>query len=204
MRDTHAYTHLSPASLCTLRDTRGDRYTFLRNPRHRYRRTEFYYGTDDTGCLVCIDYRMHRCALRESAPIPRVLKRIACMRSGRYMRARRACLACNAYACKRICAHTCRFLSRIQRTRAFIEIRHRRSFRRQAAESRRRNNRVRRFFDLLEIESIARWSSEKCIYTAIEFHRVDCTTSTSRTHSHFDERLGAFRKMRVTRTKARN
>lgn len=47
------------------------------------------FTTDDTGCLVCIDYRMHQCALRESAPIPRVLKRIACMRSA-YVRARRS------------------------------------------------------------------------------------------------------------------
>lgn len=125
--------------------------------------------TDDTGCLVCIDYRMHQCALRESAPIPRVLKRIACMRSA-YTYTRASLGRVYAYA-----IHVYRFLSRIQRTCTFIEIRHRRSFRRQAAKSRRRNNRVRRFFDLLEIESIARWSSEKCIYTAIEFHRVDCT-----------------------------
>lgn len=97
-------------------------------------------------------------SLRESTPISRTLKRIACISTCtcrfrmctcthiRYMR---------MHTHISVCVYTSIFVKDTTCTRAFIEIRHRRSFRREAAESRRRNNRVLCFFDLLEIESIA-------------------------------------------------
>lgn len=83
MCDTHAYTHLARyARPETRREVHSCEIHVIDIDGQ-----SFTIRTDDTGCLVCIDYRMHRCALRESAPIPRVLKRIACMRSGIYIHA---------------------------------------------------------------------------------------------------------------------
>lgn len=152
---------------------------------------EFYYGRYGR-CLVCIDYRMHaHCENRRRYPECWNESHM-CVRSG----------WCCARRCNTREISTRRFLSRIcsVRVRLSRSVIHDRFDRRQAAESRRRNNRVCRFFDLFEIESIARWPREKCIYTAIEFHRVDCTIDTA--HSlPFRWAAGRFRKMHALRAK---
>ena len=170
-----------------------ERYTFLRNPRHRYRRTEFYYE--------CGRYRLPRLHRLQNAPMriarigadtTRVLKRIACMRARRHVHVR-------AYACyARVYIDFCQgYNVHVHLSRSVIDDRF---------AVNRRNLDVEIIgsaaFSICSKLSRSRDGSPKNASTAIEFHRVDCTIDIAHSLS-FDERLGAFRKIRVW-MKARN
>lgn len=122
--------------------------------------------TDDTGCLVCIDYRMHtHCENRRRYP--------ECWNESRMCDSAIVRLAC-------VYVHIRRFLSRIHSVYAYVYPDPSSTI---VSPSKQRNLDAEiigsaAFSDLFEIESIARCPREKCIYTVIEFHRVDCTIDT--------------------------
>lgn len=190
MCDTHAYT---PRTVCTPRYTVEERYTFLRNPRHRYRRTEFYYERGR--------YRLPRLHRLQNAPM-RIARIDADTPSAKtncmYARARRHV---HAYACHaRLYIDFCQgynvhvHLSRsvidhrfaVKRRNLDVEIIGSAAFSICSKLSRSRDGRPKNASTQLSnsIEWIA---------------TIDIARSLS-----FDERLGAFRKIRVVRTKARN
>lgn len=167
-----------------------ERHTFLRNPRHRYRRAEFYYGR----------YRLPRLHRLQNAPtrIARIgadtpSTKTNCMYEAQYM-----------------CAYTlqCMRVHMDFRQGYNVRVRLSRSVIDDRFAVKRRNLDAEIIgsaaFSICSKLSRSHDGRAKNASTRLSSSIEWIARSTPRTHSRFDERLGAFRKMRVTWTKTRN
>lgn len=183
----------TPRQVCTPRYTKSV-HTFLRNPRHRYRRTEFYYGR----------YRLPRLHRLQNAPtrIARIGADTPSTKTNCMCEARCMCACTLLYTYIYARAHG--FSSRIHRVRVRLS----RSVIDDRFAVKRRNLDAEIIgsaaFSICSKLSRSHDGRAKNASTRLSSSIEWIARSTPRTHSRFDERQGAFRKMRVTWAEARN
>lgn len=195
MCDTHAYT---PRPVCTPRYTKRDTHS-----------CEIHViDIDGQSFTTNGRYRLPRLHRLQNAPM-RIARigagtpsaKTNCMYEKRYIRARRSDIVVHAYACNaRIHIDFCQgYNVHVRLSRSVIDDRF---------AVKRRNLDVEIIgsaaFSICSKLSRSRDGRPKNASTRLSNSIEWIARSTSRTHSRFDERLGAFRKIHVVRTKTRN